>query len=100
MLQDEVAVITGGGKGIGFAIAERFVAEGAKVVLADIDEAALDEARAALAKAFGGDRVRAARCDVTSETSVREAFDAAACEFGGLDMGINKFDAQMSYTMF
>jgi NAD(P)-dependent dehydrogenase (short-subunit alcohol dehydrogenase family) len=43
-LRDKVAVITGAASGIGYAMAERFAAEGMKVVLADVEEAALDAA--------------------------------------------------------
>jgi NAD(P)-dependent dehydrogenase (short-subunit alcohol dehydrogenase family) len=81
-----VAVITGGGGGIGGATARRLMAEGASAVLLDIDPAALDSMREALARAFGSDRVRAVRCDVTSEASVQEAMAFAVREYGGLDV--------------
>ncbi len=85
-LDGRVALVTGGAGGIGGATAKRLAGEGAAVVLVDIDEGALDEARAGLAGAAGADRVRAIHCDVTSEASVAAAFAYAVREYGGLDI--------------
>jgi rhamnulose-1-phosphate aldolase/alcohol dehydrogenase len=85
-LEGQVALVTGGAGGIGGAVTRRLLAEGACVIIADIDDVALEEARTALVKSAGADRVRAARCDVTDEASVRAAFEVAAREFGGLDI--------------
>jgi rhamnulose-1-phosphate aldolase/alcohol dehydrogenase len=82
----KVALVTGGAGGIGQAIAKRILADGGCVVLADIDQAALDEVGAELAKAHGKDHVRGVRCDVTDEASVIAAFNRAAIEFGGVDI--------------
>ena len=64
-LEGRIALITGGAGGIGQAVARRLLAEGAHVVLSDRDQAALDDTRAALGKAFGADKVRGVVCDVT-----------------------------------
>jgi rhamnulose-1-phosphate aldolase/alcohol dehydrogenase len=85
-LVGKVALVTGGAGGIGQAIARRYLAEGACVVLADIDQEALDAARADLAHAHGKDAVRGVRCDVTDEASVIAAFEAASIEYGGVDI--------------
>ena len=85
-LVGKVALITGGAGGIGQAIARRFLQEGACVMLADIDQDALDGVTASLVKAHGRDHVRGVRCDVTSQSSVAEAFGLTACEFGGVDI--------------
>lgn len=85
-LVGKVALVTGGAGGIGQAIARRYLAEGACVVLADIDQEALDAAVAELSKAHGKDHVRGLRCDVTDEASVIAAFGRAALEFGGVDI--------------
>ena len=82
----KIALVTGGAGGIGSATAVRLLAEGACVVLADIDAASLDAKGEELSKRFGKDVVRTARCDVTDETSVADAFAVAAREFGGLDI--------------
>ncbi|PXW99413.1 rhamnulose-1-phosphate aldolase/alcohol dehydrogenase [Sphaerotilus hippei] len=82
----KVALVTGGAGGIGQAIARRILADGGCVVLADIDQEALDSVGADLAKAHGRDHVRGVRCDVTDEASVIAAFDRAAIEFGGVDI--------------
>jgi rhamnulose-1-phosphate aldolase/alcohol dehydrogenase len=85
-LDGRVALVTGGAGGIGGATARRLAAEGASIVLLDIDEQALAEARAALGRSAGDDRVRAVACDVTSESSVAAAFAVATREYGGIDI--------------
>lgn len=82
----KVALVTGGAGGIGQAIARRILADGGCVVLADIDEEALQTVGAELAKAHGKDHVRGVRCDVTDEASVIASFGRAAIEFGGVDI--------------
>jgi 3-oxoacyl-[acyl-carrier protein] reductase len=76
--EGRTALVTGGAKGIGAATAERLAAEGARVVVADFDEAAATET----AERIGA---RAVRCDVTSRPDV-EAAVAAAAESGRLDV--------------
>ena len=85
-LVGKVALVTGGAGGIGQAIARRMLAEGACVVLADIDTEALASVSAELAKAHGKDHVRGVKCDVTDEASVIAAFDTTSLEFGGVDI--------------
>ena len=85
-LVGRVALVTGGAGGIGAATAARLIADGACVMLADRDAAAVEEVRTGFAQRFGKDVVRAAVCDVTDETQVQAAFDACAREFGGLDI--------------
>lgn len=83
-LADRVAVITGGASGIGEASTRRFVAEGARVVIADVQ----DDLGTSLADELG-DRVRYVHTDVTSEANVAAAVDLAVGEFGGLDVMFN-----------
>lgn len=86
LLAGRTAVITGGAQGLGYAIAEVFVAEGARVVLGDLD---LGRTEAA-AEALGGPGVaRAARCDVTSSAEVDALVTATVEEFGGLHVMVN-----------
>ena len=63
--QDRVALVTGGGSGIGLAAVERFVSEGARVVVGDVDKTRLDAVAEKL-----GDAVRTVPCDVTDEAAV------------------------------
>jgi rhamnulose-1-phosphate aldolase/alcohol dehydrogenase len=88
-LAGRIALVTGGAGGIGTAIARRLLAEGVCVVLADIDQPSLAGTIATFAKSFGKDNVRGVPMDVTQESSVIEAFDSAALEFGGLDILVN-----------
>jgi rhamnulose-1-phosphate aldolase/alcohol dehydrogenase len=81
-----VALITGGAGGIGQAVAERLLQEGARVMLADRDVAALESVHKELSRNFGRDAVRAAGCDVTDEKQMQAVFDAAAREYGGVDI--------------
>ena len=85
-LAGRVALVTGGANGIGRAAAAKLMAEGAAVVLADIDEAALGEAATAFAKAYGQDNVRGVVMDVTDEAAVAGAFADAVTTYGGLDI--------------
>ncbi len=81
-----VALVTGGAGGIGAATAARLLKGGACVMLADRDDAALEEVRAGFAKQYGPDVVRAATCDVTDEAQIAAAFSDCARQFGGLDI--------------
>jgi rhamnulose-1-phosphate aldolase/alcohol dehydrogenase len=85
-LEGKVALVTGGAGGIGAATARRLLADGAVVVLTDIDQAALDAALADLSKAHGKDRVRAFQADATKEAAVQASLAYAIREFGGLDI--------------
>jgi 3-oxoacyl-[acyl-carrier protein] reductase len=86
-LQDQVAIITGGGQGIGRAYAQRFAREGAVVVVADIN---LDSATAVAAElqAAGG-RATALRVDVSDEASCAALAAAAVDRFGRIDVLVN-----------
>lgn len=85
-LAGRVAFITGGAGGIGRATAERLASEGACVVLADIDEAALANTKGDFEKRFSADAVRTVKLDVTQEDAVLGAFAEASVEFGGIDI--------------
>lgn len=85
-LAGRVALVTGGAGGIGSATAAKYLAEGACVVLADIDEDALSSTVDALIEGYSKDVIRSVIMNVTSETAVAEAFAAAAVEYGGIDI--------------
>ncbi|WP_353227823.1 bifunctional rhamnulose-1-phosphate aldolase/short-chain dehydrogenase [Novosphingobium sp.] len=85
-LVGRIALVTGGAGGIGAATAARLLKDGACVLLADRDAAAVEDVRAGFARAFGQDVVRAAVCDVTDEAQIQAAIDLCAREFGGLDI--------------
>lgn len=88
-LAGRVAVVTGGAGGIGGAIAARFLQEGACVVLADINQDALDAAVERFGRQFGRDGVRGVRMDVTDEASVIRSASETARQFGGFDILVN-----------
>ena len=85
-LSRRVAWITGGAGGIGRATARRLLAEGAVVVLSDLDGETLAKAHEELAVEFGADSVRSMVTDVTSEESVHRAGQHALLEYGGIDI--------------
>jgi 3-oxoacyl-[acyl-carrier protein] reductase len=83
-LQDKVALVTGGGSGFGAGICAKFVAEGAKVLVVDRDEAAARRVAAAL-----GPNARPHRADVAVAADVRAMVDAAEAQFGPLGILVN-----------
>jgi NAD(P)-dependent dehydrogenase (short-subunit alcohol dehydrogenase family) len=83
-LKNRVAVITGGAQGIGFSVAERFIASGAKVVLWDIDAALLAKAQSAL-----GAAASTARVELTDADAVAAATAAALAQQGRIDILVN-----------
>jgi rhamnose utilization protein RhaD (predicted bifunctional aldolase and dehydrogenase)/NAD(P)-dependent dehydrogenase (short-subunit alcohol dehydrogenase family) len=93
-LARQVAVITGGGSGIGAATAKAMAKEGAEVAILDRD---LDAAKAA-AKKIGG-KALAVECDVTDPKSVRAAFDAVVSAFGGVDIVVSNAGAAWQGTI-
>jgi NAD(P)-dependent dehydrogenase (short-subunit alcohol dehydrogenase family) len=89
-LDGKVAVITGGGNGIGRATALRFLAEGARgVVIADLNPASGEETLALAHQVGAGERLRFVRADVTREADVAAAVEAAPQAFGRLDCVFN-----------
>jgi NAD(P)-dependent dehydrogenase (short-subunit alcohol dehydrogenase family) len=81
-LEDKIAFISGAAGSIGAATARRFAAEGARVVLSDVDAGGLD----ALVHELGEDAAAAAPADVTDSAAVRAAVALATERFGGLDV--------------
>ena len=82
LLEGKIAIITGGGRGIGKATAQQFAAEGATVVIAEFDE----ESGQATANEFGG---RFVKTDISNEESVGALFNFVSTEFGRLDILVN-----------
>ncbi len=80
-LNGRVGIVTGGASGIGLATTRRFVDEGARVMVADLDEDGLAAVRAEL-----GDAVASHRCDVRSEPEMAGMVEAAVERFGSLDI--------------
>ena len=84
-LSRKVALITGSGGGIGRAIADKLITEGANVVFSDISENYLKEVTAQ----YSPDQAIACQCDVTSAESIAAAVQKASLQFGGLDIVVH-----------
>ena len=86
-LQGKTALITGGGRGLGLAIAEAMAHEGARLVICDIDASTLEESRQSLSGI--GAEVLALRCDVSDSAAVDAMFAQAGQHFGTIDILVN-----------
>jgi len=85
-LARRIVLVTGGGSGIGRAIAHRLAAEGAHVAVTDIDAGSAARVADEVTKAVGGGRALGLGMDVTQEASVRAAFEETVLRWGGLDV--------------
>jgi len=90
--ENKVALITGAGSGMGLAAAQAFAAEGAAVVLADINETVVRKAAERLITA--GHKAIAIPCDVTDESQVRSMVEQTVAAFGRLDVAFNNAGVQ------
>lgn len=94
-LSRKVAFVTGAGGGIGKAIADKLAAEGANVVLTDINEESLVEANAT----YKRDISTYAICDVTNTESIKNAYKKACVEFGGVDIVVHSAGLAISKAL-
>jgi len=95
-LASRIALVTGAASGIGKAIATRLAAEGACVVIADLD---LEKAQAAAAEIGNTDVAVGVQANVTDEDQVQASIDAAILAFGGLDLVVNNAGLSLSKSL-
>ena len=95
-LATRIALVTGAASGIGKAIAQRLAAEGACVVIADLD---LEKAQAAAAEIGNSDVAVGIAANVADEAAVQAAIDAAVLAFGGLDLVVNNAGLSLSKSL-
>lgn len=88
-LQNKVAIITGGSRGIGFATADKFLQEGATVILTASSQESADKAVAQLKEKYPDKTVAGISPNLASLKSVRESFEAAARQYGCIDILVN-----------
>ncbi|RVE64217.1 hypothetical protein OJAV_G00144510 [Oryzias javanicus] len=88
-LGEKVAVVTGSAKGIGRAIAETFLQNGAKVVLLDVDESTGKNLKKVFNQKFGEEKTLFIRCNVESEEEIKAAFERTVTTFGSIDILCN-----------
>lgn len=88
-LDGRIALVTGGSKGIGLAVARRLLAAGAAVAICGRDESALAAAEAALSSEFPGSRILAVKADVSKLDEVRNLIHAVKQSFQRLDILVN-----------
>ena len=102
-LKDKVAIVTGGSRGIGYAIVERFLQEGATVILTASSSANAEKAAAKLKEDYPNGKIAGISPDLSSLRSVREAFSDVVEKFGRLDIlvnnaGISERTPMLNYT--
>jgi NAD(P)-dependent dehydrogenase (short-subunit alcohol dehydrogenase family) len=100
IVKDNVAVITGGASGIGFAAALAFARDGMKVCIADVDQARLAEAATKLSSVSSATHVMTFAIDVSKAESVTELERAVRERFGGTDILMNNAGIQPGSTLF
>ena len=88
-LDGKSAVVTGGSKGLGLAIAEEYAASGADVAILARDPGTLAEAKAKIQGRAAGGKVAAISCDVSRAADIRKAYDQTMSEFGKVDIFVN-----------
>jgi NAD(P)-dependent dehydrogenase (short-subunit alcohol dehydrogenase family) len=98
-LSGRIALITGSAGGIGKAIAKKFAAEGACVVINDINEERMTSAIEEFQKEFGKDTAAMATLDVTNKATIEKAFEATALAFGGVDIVVNNAGISISKSI-
>ncbi|MGZ3951606.1 MAG: bifunctional aldolase/short-chain dehydrogenase [Flavisolibacter sp.] len=98
-LSGRIALITGSAGGIGKAIAKKFAQEGACVVINDMNEERLEEAKAEFKKQFGRDVFIGTVLDVTKADTIQQAFNDAVLAFGGVDIVVNNAGLSISKSI-
>ena len=88
-LDGKSAIVTGGSKGLGLAIAKEFAASGADVAILARDQATLAEAKAKIQAGAPGRKVTAISCDVSKAADIRKTYDQIMSEFGKIDIYVN-----------
>jgi D-sorbitol dehydrogenase (acceptor) len=88
-LTNKIAVITGGARGIGLAIAQRYLAEGASVVVADIDRIAIDAALTTLQQQSPAEKIMGVELNVCDQASIDAMVEKVTQRFGGIDILVN-----------
>src|ERR1700751_1216714 len=88
-LDGKSAVVTGGSKGLGLAIAEEYAKSGANVAILARDQGTLAEAKAKIQTGAPGRKVAAISCDVSKAADIRKTYDQIMSEFGKIDVYVN-----------
>lgn len=97
-LSRKIALVTGSGGGIGKAIAEKYIQEGACVVVTDIDQNRLKETETEFLSKYGKDSFLVVNLDVTDGESLGKAIETACLKFGGVDIIVNNAGISISRT--
>src|SRR5215831_13871127 len=88
-LDGKSAVVTGGSKGLGLAIAEEYARSGADVAILARDHATLNDAKAKIQAAAPGRKIAAISCDVSKAADIRRTYDQIMSEFAKIDIYVN-----------
>jgi 3-oxoacyl-[acyl-carrier protein] reductase len=98
-LDGKSAIVTGGSKGLGLAIAKEYAASGADVAVFARDPAALADAKGEIQKVGGKGKVAAISCDVSKAAPIKAAYDQVMAEFGKVDILVNNAGQSTSQSV-
>ena len=99
LLEGKVAIVTGGGSGVGRGIARRFAREGASVVVVDIDRPAAEACAAEITTELGG-KAHSIVADISDEAAVQRLMEESEGVFGGIDIVVNNAFRSSPYVLF
>lgn len=100
LLENKIAVITGGTSAMGIGIAKVFLEKGAKIIIGDLDSEKLNKISSELSENGTADHIKALKLDLTSTDSIKDFLDKAEAAYGSLDILVNNAGVCIGSSIF